>query len=392
MKQSDGAATRVPEGTDWRLRIPEARRRRLRIWLASGAALTFLIVVVGGITRLTQSGLSIVDWDPIVGVVPPLGETAWREAFERYRQFPEYRLLRPGMTLAEFRFIFFWEYLHRLIARGIGLVFLVPFLFFLARGYLDRPLRRRVLVLFGLGALQGFAGWFMVSSGLVDRPHVSHYRLAIHLSIALTIFGYCIWLMRELSVEPARPRAAARPGASWTLRWVGALGALLGVQILWGAFVAGLDAGLYFNTFPLMGGRLVPPNAWALEPALRNLVENPITVQWVHRVLGTVLLLAAAAFVVRARSPRVDPTSLRLGRALALLVGVQYGLGVLTLLLFVPVSLGVLHQATAVAILGVWLVWLHHARGAARARGVAPASSSVPRPVVAAADASGAGR
>lgn len=347
---------------DWRRALPEARRRRLRRWLWSGAGLTFLILVVGGITRLTQSGLSIVDWDPIVGVVPPLSHAEWQEAFARYRQFPEYQKLRQGMTLGEFQFIFFWEYLHRLLARAIGLVFLVPFLVFWRRGYFSPPLLRRVLVLFALGALQGFMGWFMVKSGLVDDPRVSHFRLAAHLGIALAIFGYCLWLVRELSVGPAALRAAeGRPPAALA-RWLYALGALLALQILWGAFVAGLDAGLLYNTFPEMGGRLIPGTAWQLQPVLLNLVENPATVQWMHRLLGTALLLASLGFVLSVRGAGVDARALRPGRAFALLVVAQYALGVATLLLVVPVALGVLHQALAVVMLGVWLVWLHRVR------------------------------
>jgi cytochrome c oxidase assembly protein subunit 15 len=352
-RQSE-SRSRAPE--DWRLRIPEERRRHLRIWFASGATLTFLILVIGGITRLTQSGLSIVDWNPIMGVVPPLSEAQWLEVFERYRQFPEYQKLRQGMTLAEFQFIFFWEYVHRLAARLIGLVFLVPFIIFWVRGYFNPPLRNRVLALFGLGALQGFMGWFMVKSGLVDNPAVSHYRLATHLSIALLIFGLCLWLVWELRVS-----RMPTPGQT-QIRGVYALGGLLMLQILWGAFVAGLDAGLYFNTFPLMGGRVVPPGAMSLEPALRNLVENPITVQWVHRVLGTVLALVSLAVLVQHWRFPADLTSRRLSTAFTTLVLVQYGLGILTVLYFVPVSLGVLHQATAVVILGIWLAWLHHVR------------------------------
>ncbi len=353
------AHTGGPE--DWRLQIPEERRRHLRIWLASGAVLTFLILVIGGITRLTQSGLSIVDWNPIMGVVPPLSEAQWLEVFERYRQFPEYQRLRQGMTLDEFKFIFFWEYIHRLAARTIGLVFLIPFMFFWIRGYFNPQLRNRTLALFGLGALQGFMGWFMVRSGLVDNPAVSHYRLASHLSIALLIFGSCLWLMWELRT-PREPVALGLTPGQAQIRGVYALGGLLMVQILWGAFVAGLDAGLYFNTFPLMGGRLVPPGAMSLEPALRNLVENPITVQWVHRVLGTVLAVSSLAVLVQHWRHSGDRISRRFSTAFATLVLVQYGLGILTVIYFVPVSLGVLHQATAVVILGTWLAWLHHVR------------------------------
>ena len=351
---SNGAAT-----SDWRCELDERRRGHLRLWFLSGAALTFLILVIGGLTRLTQSGLSIVDWSPIVGVVPPLTELDWVEAFARYQQFPEYQQLRPDMTLAEFRFIYLWEYVHRLFARLIGLVFLLPFLFFLVRGYLNRPLRVRALILFGLGALQGFMGWYMVSSGLLDDPRVSHYRLAAHLSIALCILGLCLWMVRELSVRPAEARQRAVPGGAGG---VVALGGLLLLQILWGAFVAGLDAGLYYNTFPLMGGRLLPPGGAILDPLVLNALENPIAVQWVHRVLGTVLALAAIAVHVAGRRRGADVASQRLSSAFLALVLAQYGLGVLTLLYHVPVALGALHQALAVVVFGVWLVWLHRAR------------------------------
>jgi heme a synthase len=345
---------------DWRLEIDERRRGHLRVWLWSGALLTFVILIVGGVTRLTQSGLSIVDWQPIIGVVPPLNEGQWQEAFDRYRQFPEYQQLRRGMTLSEFQFIFFWEYLHRMVARLIGLVFLVPFLVFWARGYMTRPMLKRSLLLFGLGALQGVMGWLMVASGLVDRPHVSHYRLTMHLSIAFAIFGCCAWFARELADRPA---ASATPQARrFATRGLYVVGALLALQIVWGGLVAGLKAGLFFNTFPLMGGGLVPPNVLGLDPPLLNLVENPITVQWVHRVLGTILGLAALVFAARAWSVLRDRGSRALNTAFTTLILVQYGLGVATLLLHVPVSLGVTHQAMAMVLFGVWLLWLHHVR------------------------------
>jgi heme a synthase len=277
-----------PTVDDWRLALPEDRRRRVRAWLWTGAGLTFLILVVGGITRLTQSGLSIVDWNPIMGAVPPLNEAQWMEAFDRYRQFPEYQKLRQGMTLDEFRFIFFWEYLHRQIARLIGLVFLLPFLFFLVRGYFNGPLLRRSLLLFALGGLQGAIGWYMVSSGLIDRPHVSQFRLGVHLSIAFAIFAGCVWTALDLRVRSPRPSHAADTDG-WLRRALVAVGLLFGVQVFWGALVAGLKAGRYFNTFPLMDGGWIPPNMFGLEPALLNFVENPFTVQWTHRVLGTSL-------------------------------------------------------------------------------------------------------
>jgi heme a synthase len=344
----------------WHREVPEARRRTLRLWLWSIAAMTFGVLIVGGITRLTMSGLSIVDWQPLMGVIPPLSEAQWQATFELYRQFPEYQT-RQGMTLPEFKFIFFWEYFHRLLARGIGLVFLVPFALFWVRGWFSRPLLRRALALFALGAMQGVMGWLMVKSGLVDRPSVSHYRLAAHLSLAFVIFGYAVWLARELraSVPAARVASATR---LFLLRGLGVLGALMAVQIVWGAFVAGLRAGKFYNTFPLMGGRLVPADLLYLDPAPLNLVANPIGVQWLHRVLGTLLAVAAAAFFLRVRRSAVDATSQRLNLILFAGVLVQFGLGILTLLLAVPVSLGVIHQAAAMILFGIWLWWLHHVR------------------------------
>jgi cytochrome c oxidase assembly protein subunit 15 len=347
---------------DWRHGIPDAHRRPVRIWLWSIAVMTLLTLVIGGITRLTRSGLSIVDWAPIMGVVPPLNEAAWRQAFEAYRAFPEYRELRQGMSLGEFKFIFFWEYLHRLVARTIGVVFLVPFLVFAVRGYLSRPLARRALVLFALGAGQGLMGWFMVMSGLVDEPRVSHYRLAAHLSLAFVIFGYAVWLARELSVGSSAS-VVPRRSRALLLHGLGSLGGLLAVQIIWGAFVAGLKAGYYYNTFPLMAGALVPPDFMRVQPALLNLIENPSAVQWMHRMLGTVLLVAATVFFTRVWRSAVDARSQRLNAALFGLVVAQYAIGVLTLLFYVPVSLGVFHQAMAMIIVGAWLIFLHHARG-----------------------------
>jgi heme a synthase len=366
-RMSDAAAVErtavgTPAPADWRAQFDARQRRYLRTWLWSGAVLTFVILVIGGITRLTQSGLSIVDWNPIMGVVPPLTEAQWQEAFDRYRQFPEYQQLRRGMTLDEFQFIFFWEYLHRMVARTIGLVFLVPFLVFWARGYLARPMMRRSLVLFGLGAAQGFMGWFMVASGLVDVPHVSHYRLAAHLGIAFAIFGCCVWFAMDL-----KPRA---PGATQggqahrrTLTGIYAVGVLLGVQVFWGALVAGLKAGFMFNTFPLMAGGLLPPHGLNIDPAWKNVLENPATVQWMHRVLGTLLLLAAVAVLVRARAAVSDARARVLAGSFVAMLAAQYGLGVATLVMNVPVSLGVAHQAVAMVLFGVWLAWLHRVRG-----------------------------
>jgi heme a synthase len=359
------APAAAPSSANWRDDIPESRRPSLRLWLWSIAAMTFGVLVVGGITRLTMSGLSIVDWKPLMGVIPPLNEAQWQATFELYRQFPEYQI-RQGMTLGEFKFIFFWEYLHRLLARGIGVVFLVPFVVFLVRGWLTPPLLRRSLALFGLGAMQGVMGWLMVSSGLVDRPSVSHYRLAAHLSLAFVIFGYALWLARDLRADTVALRMSDT-ARRLMLRGLAVVGGLMALQIVWGAFVAGLRAGKFYNTFPLMGGRLVPAELLHLEPALLNAVANPVAVQWVHRVLGTVLLTVAALFYFRVRQAQADSTSLRLNSLLLGGLVAQFALGVATLVYAVPVVLGVAHQAAAMVLFGVWLYWFHHVRSTSSA-------------------------
>jgi cytochrome c oxidase assembly protein subunit 15 len=363
--------------TDWRLRIPADRRRHLRLWFWAVAATTLAVLIVGGITRLTQSGLSIVDWDPFVGAIPPLSDADWHAVFDRYRQYPEYQKLRQGMTLSEFKFIFFWEYTHRLLARTIGLVFLLPFGFFWLRGYFNRPLATRAIALFGLGAAQGLMGWLMVASGLVDRPSVSHFRLAAHLSLAFLIFGSAVWLAREMAVGGHGPRIAeaARRAMGRGLALVGVLFAL---QVVWGAFVAGLKAGRYHNTFPLMEGRLVPSTLLWLEPAVVNFVQNPVAVQWMHRVLGTVLAVAVLGLYLWMRRLDADRASRRYNVAFLALMAVQYLLGVLTLVYFVPVALAVIHQATAMVLFGVWIAWVHHLRNAPAAE-PAPAPGAVGR-------------
>jgi len=319
--------------------------------------MTFGVLVVGGITRLTLSGLSIVAWDPVMGVVPPLTDAQWQQAFDAYRQFPEYQSWRRGMSLDEFRFIYFWEYLHRLLARGIGVVFAVPFVVFWVRGYFNRPMLGRALALFGLGAMQGVMGWLMVRSGLVDRPSVSHYRLAAHLSLAFLIFGWAVWLARELADR--RGPGLEPPARRLLIRGLSVVGGLLAVQIVWGAFVAGLKAGKYYPSFPLMGGRLVPAELLWMESAALNFVANPIAVQWTHRVLGTLLTAAVLWLAVLVLRRVRDAGSRRCAIVLVSGMGAQYLLGILTLLYHVPVSLGVLHQATAMLLFGVWLVWLH---------------------------------
>jgi cytochrome c oxidase assembly protein subunit 15 len=349
----------VAGGADWRLALGDGQRRRLRRWFWSIAAATVAVLIVGGITRLTQSGLSIVDWQPVMGVVPPLNDEQWTAAFDRYRQFPQYQL-GPGISLSEFKAIFFWEYLHRLVARAIGLLVVIPFALFWRAGYLPRPLARRAAVLFALVVAQGVVGWLMVKSGLIDRPSVSHYRLALHLAIAFVILGYSTWLacdLGESTREKAKGRRANAPLAH-EIRGLLLIGALLAAQVVWGAFVAGMKAGLFFNTFPSMGGQLLPTGLLGLDPAVSNLVQNPITVQWIHRVLGTMLLIACGGLFLSMRRS-ADRAARRLSAALLTVVGVQYLLGVVTLIYRVPVGLAVSHQAMAAILTGIWVVWLH---------------------------------
>lgn len=328
----------------------------LKIWYWSGAVLVFLILVVGGITRLTGSGLSMTDWKPIMGAIPPLTEQAWSDAFEQYKLFPEYREVNRGMSLSDFQFIFFWEYIHRMLGRLIGLVFIIPFGWFLIRGTLDTRQFRRALLLLGLGALQGLMGWYMVQSGLVDVPRVSTYRLAAHLLLAFLIFGSCVWFALDLKSR----RFELQRGAPELRNWLRLFLVLFLLQVLWGAFVAGLHAGHVYNTFPKMYQYWFPPELWVIEPFILDLFENIVTVQWLHRLLGT--LLGLLGIVIWARSFQTE-TAFQTKKwsliLLAVLLG-QYMLGVYTLLYHVPLWLGVAHQAAAMILLGVLLGFLHH--------------------------------
>ena len=319
--------------------------RPIFLWLLIIYLLVCAMVTVGGITRLTRSGLSIVEWRPITGILPPLNQKEWEEEFQKYRKFPEYKKVNRRMNLAEFKNIFFWEYVHRLLGRVIGLLVLLPFLYFLIRKRLDKTLIRRVVILFVLGGLQGLMGWYMVKSGLVNMPRVSHYRLAAHLLIAFAILSYLIWMMTELAT--GRPVRLARVRSHPVFRHVGVLIVLLFVQIIYGAFTAGLRAGSMFNTFPLMGSGLVPPGIFGLQPFLANFTENPATVQFIHRVLAWILLFYTGAFTVYAY-PRIHSQTGKI--ALFLLSGgvlLQFLVGVMTLLAAAPPGLGALHQTIA---------------------------------------------
>lgn len=332
----------------------QGSRKAVFGWLWVLIALVFSMVVVGGVTRLTGSGLSIVEWAPILGAVPPLNEADWQAAFEQYKQYPQYRITHPDMTLSEFKGIFFWEYVHRLLGRGIGIVFLVPFLWFWARGCLSSRLRWRLLVALGLGGLQGTVGWLMVKSGLVDEPRVSHFRLAAHLGIAFLIMAYLFWLVLELRDADAEPSATATPKL---LLW--GVGTLTVLQIVYGAFVAGLRAGWGYNTFPKMGDRWIAEKVMAMDPWWINLLEDHATVQFAHRWIGTLLLALVAMLWLRARGAGFGGARRASTSVLLALVVFQYCLGVYTLLEVVPLVPAVMHQGCASLVL-LAVVWASH--------------------------------
>ena len=324
----------------------------VRVWLFSIAGLCFLVAVVGAITRLTESGLSMVEWKPLIQDIPPLNEAQWMQVFGKYKLTPQYIQMTHGMSLSEFQGIFWWEWTHRLIAQLIGVAFALPFLWFLIRRQLPRRLIPYLVGLFVLGGLQGLLGWAMVASGLVDRPSVSHYRLAAHLSMDLTIYSLTLWT----AFFVARPRGAALTPAPHQpiLQRHAALGlAALAITIVWGAFTAGLRAGMLYNTFPMMGENFAPPDLLAYHPLLSNFVENPGSVQFVHRMLAMTTGLILIALALRLRAPTVAPELRKMGTAVFAVVALQIFLGVETVLNQVPVWLGALHQANAILLLGI---------------------------------------
>ena len=313
-------------------------RRTVAAWLLLCAALVFLIVLVGGVTRLTRSGLSIVEWQPLLGAIPPLSEADWQALFAKYRETPEFRRVNFDMTLEGFKTIFWWEYAHRLLGRAIGVVFLLPFLWFLFRKKLNAPLAWKLAAIFLLGGLQGALGWFMVQSGLVDDPRVSHFRLTAHLGLALAIFAALLWLALGLLF----PRRESFSKAAT------ALPALVFLMALSGGMVAGLRAGYAYNTFPLMNGQLVPSEILALEPWWRNFLYNMATVQFVHRAFFWLLAVLVPLAWWRHRASAA-------AHALMAAFVLQAALGIGTLLLGVPVALGAAHQGGAVLLLAAAL-------------------------------------
>ncbi|HKU06343.1 MAG TPA: COX15/CtaA family protein [Bradyrhizobium sp.] len=332
--------------------IPATQNTAVRWWLIGVAALIALMVLVGGATRLTESGLSIVEWKPVTGTLPPLTEAQWHEAFEGYKKIPQYRELNAGMTLADFKTIFWWEWAHRLLGRFIGAAYLVPFLYFLWRGALAAELKRRLWLIFGLGALQGAVGWWMVASGLTQRTEVSQYRLAAHLILALVIFAAVVWTLRRMK---ARPSVAAVPRLKLSSQLL--LG-LTFLQIYFGALVAGLRAGRAYNTWPDIDGAFIPSaeRLFFEQPWWRNLFDNVLTVQFEHRMTAYLLLAVALWHAIDALRARAAGAVVGGAWALAIAVLLQAVLGVLTLLNQVPIDLALSHQAVAIVVLTIAVV------------------------------------
>jgi cytochrome c oxidase assembly protein subunit 15 len=338
----------------------ENAHRPVVVWLLTIFGLIAAMVAVGGITRLTGSGLSMVEWHPLMGAVPPLGAEAWQETFAKYQTSPQYQLVNRWMTLGDFKRIFMWEYLHRLLGRFIGLAFFLPWLFFLVRKKIPRGYGGRIAVAFFLGGAQGLLGWFMVKSGLVDRPEVSHYRLAAHLLLAFFVAQWVLWLALDLTFDPGRKKPDAPP---WARPAIVSMGLLLVVQIVWGAFMAGKRAGVLYATFPDMNGFLFPPGISELTPAWRNLVENAVGIHAIHRHLAWFVLLGLVGVALGLRN------SLKSGRGRIFRHGlwglalIQFGLGALTVILHVPISVAVLHQVGALFLLSALVCVLHALKG-----------------------------
>ncbi len=333
--------------------------RSVEIWLWSICLLVLAMVGVGGITRLTGSGLSMVEWKPIMGAIPPLSQEHWMEVFEKYQASPQFKLVNSSMTLSGFKLIFFWEWFHRLLGRAIGLFYLVPWIYFLAKKMIPTGLNRTLIVGFLLGCGQGLMGWLMVASGLVEQPHVSHYRLAAHLSFALAIMGVIYWAILGLRAARLEPASKPNPALAPLRKILCAATFLVIIQIIWGALTAGLRAGLGYNTFPMMGSEWFPDAATTLSPLWLNFFENPVAVQFAHRSFGWLLFFSAAGIFLYARSLSLPKKQKRAVSAFTHGVFGQFVLGVLTLVFVVPVHLAVVHQVAGSGVF-LLLLWARH--------------------------------
>ncbi len=335
-------------------------QRIIAIWLFICAATIFLMVILGGVTRLTGSGLSMVEWAPIMGVLPPMSQADWLETFQLYQQFPEYKIHNHMLDLDGFKSIFWFEYSHRLLGRFIGLLFFFPMVFFFLKGWVKPSLKIKLIALFILGGLQGLLGWYMVQSGLVNNPQVSQYRLVAHLGLALFVYAYILWLGFGLYVQKNSSDKRNKPSTLGALKvYAVLLSVFVFITVLSGGFVAGLKAGHIYNTFPLMNGQLVPNGLFSMEPIWRNFFENATTVQFDHRLIAILLFISVIIFymaAIRKNPPAMIKLSLH---CMLAFVFIQVALGISTLLLHVPVALAASHQAGALVLFTVVLFVAH---------------------------------
>jgi len=354
------------------------QNNKVIIWTLVLCFMVMIMVVIGGVTRLTGSGLSMVEWKPLMGAIPPLNLNDWNEVFAKYQTSPQYKLVNQGMSLSEFQWIYFWEYFHRLIGRLLGIVFFIPWVFFWIKNYISKKRAFKFLIGFLLGGLQGLMGWIMVASGLVDQPQVSHLRLAAHLVLAFFILAYFWRIIWELNLEnnlklkyeelendtqnrinnyeKSKMQNISVPFHFLNKALNGMLFLLI-VQIFYGALVAGLRAGFIANTFPDMQGSFFPLGGWVLSPSWINIIENPLTVQWVHRILGWSLFISAVVIYTKSRLDSISVSIQKVLLGLVAVIGLQFIIGIMTLLFRVPLPLAVLHQVGA-AILLLYLLWV----------------------------------
>lgn len=337
-------------------------RPYIRLWLYIVAGLVFAMVIVGGATRLTDSGLSITEWKPILGAIPPMNDADWQDAFRKYQTIPEYHLVNKGMTVDSFKYIYWWEWSHRFLGRFIGVAFFVPFVIFWATKRIERQAIPRLMALFVLGGLQGLLGWFMVKSGLVDRVDVSHYRLSAHLTLAVTIYTAILWTAVGFG-KTARDVFGSRRGTE-----AFSIVAIALLQVAIGGFVAGLKAGLNYNTWPLMADKLIPPGLGMLSPWWMNFFENAMTVQFIHRLVAYILFGVTLVHVLRGRS--------QTGNVLLAAILGQAILGICTLLWHVPIALALVHQGGALVVLAAAVVHLHRVASATKAPEAGPVEVS----------------
>ncbi|GKS68759.1 cytochrome c oxidase assembly protein subunit 15 [Nitrosomonas sp. PY1] len=333
------------------------KQKPVAIWLLICCVLVFAMIVVGGVTRLTDSGLSIVEWQPIVGTMPPITENDWEVLLEKYRSTPQYQKINKGMSIDEFKGIFWWEYFHRLLGRLIGLVFFIPFVCFLIQKRIDRPLGVKLTGIFILGGLQGFMGWYMVMSGLVNDPHVSQYRLTAHLGLAIVIFAAMFWV--ALGILSPKANNSTDEKIRSLYKFSAGLTGLIFIMILSGGFVAGIRAGFAYNTFPLMNGHFIPPEIFMLEPWYRNFFANMAAVQFNHRLIAWILAFLVPLFWFKSKKYNLSGTTRMACNFFLIMLVIQIGLGISTLLYVVPIPLAASHQGGAVLLFTAAL-WVSH--------------------------------